>query len=91
MTSHTTKDFWNLFDALPKSIQNQAVKAYKALNNNSNHTSLHFKSIHSTEPLYSVRFSRGYRALGIKERNTITWFWIGSHSEYEKLISRFLK
>jgi len=89
MTSHTTKEFWNLFDALPKDIQNQAVKAYDAWNTNPTHPSLHFKSIHSTEPLYSVRISRGYRALRLKEGNTITWFWIGSHSEYEKLISRF--
>ena len=89
MTSHTTKEFWNLFDALPKEIRNQAVKAYDAWNNNSTHPILHFKSIHSAEPLYSVRISRSYRALGLKERNTITWFWIGSHSEYEKLISRF--
>jgi hypothetical protein len=89
MTSHTTKEFWNLFDALLKDIQGQAVKAYDAWNNNPNHPSLHFKSIHSTEPLYSVRISRGYRALGLKGGNTITWFWIGSHSEYEKLISMF--
>jgi hypothetical protein len=89
MTSHTTKEFWNLFDALPKDIQSQAIKAYDAWNNNHIHPSLHFKSIHSTEPLYSVRISRSYRALGLKEGNTITWFWIGSHSEYEKLISRF--
>ncbi len=89
MISRTTKEFWNLFDVLPKGIQNQAVKAYKAWNNYPNHPGLHFKSIHSTEPLYSVRISRGYRALGLKDGNTITWFWIGSHSEYEKLISRF--
>ena len=89
MISHTTKEFWNLFDVLPKGIQNQAVKAYEVWNSNPSHPGLHFKSIHSTEPLYSVRISRGYRALGLKEGNTITWFWIGSHPEYEKLISRF--
>jgi hypothetical protein len=33
MTSHTTKEFWNLFDTLPKDIQSQAVKAYVAWNN----------------------------------------------------------
>lgn len=88
MISHTTKEFWNLFDALPEGIQKQALKAYETWNNNPDYPGLHFKSIHSTEPLYSVRISRGYRALGLKKGNTITWFWIGSHSEYEKLISR---
>ena len=36
------------------------------------------------KPFYSVRISRGYRALGLKEGKAITWFWIGSHTEYEK-------
>ncbi len=88
MISRTTKEFWKLFDALPKGIRNQAVKAYESWNINPNHPGLHFKSIHGTEPLYSVRISRGYRALGLKEGKTITWFWIGSHTEYDKLISR---
>ncbi len=47
MISRTTKEFWNLFDVLPKGIQNQAVKAYKAWNNYPNHPGLHFKSIHN--------------------------------------------
>ena len=34
MISHTTKEFWNLFDVLPKGIQNQAVKAYEVWNSN---------------------------------------------------------
>ncbi|GJQ60251.1 MAG: hypothetical protein D8M57_15730 [Candidatus Scalindua sp. AMX11] len=89
MISRTTKEFWKLFDALPKTIRNQTVKTYKVWNNNPNHPSLHFKSIHSTETLYSVRISRGYRALGLKEAKAITWFWVGSHTEYEKLISRY--
>lgn len=33
MISCTTKEFWKLFDALPKDIQKQAVKAYKVWNN----------------------------------------------------------
>lgn len=66
MISCTTKEFWNLFEALPKGIQNQAVKAYELWNKNSHHPGLHFKTIHSTEPLYSVRISCGYREMGIK-------------------------
>tara|TARA_B100000959_G_C14989675_1_gene627218 strand:+ start:3310 stop:3579 length:270 start_codon:yes stop_codon:yes gene_type:complete len=89
MISHTTKDFWKLFDSLQKDIQKQAVEAYKTWKTNPNHPGLHFKSIQSSESIYSVRISLGYRALGLKDENTITWFWIGSHSGYEKLISRF--
>jgi len=88
MISCTAKEFWNHFEALPKGIQDQAVNAYELWNKTPHHPGLHFKTIHSTEPLYSVRISRGYRALGLKQGNTIIWFWIGSHSAYDKLISK---
>ena len=30
-----------------------------------------------------VRISLGYRALGILDGATVTWFWIGGHRDYE--------
>jgi len=30
-----------------------------------------------------------YRAFGIQEGETIIWFWIGSHEEYNHLIKNF--
>jgi hypothetical protein len=53
---------------------------------NSSHPSLQFKRIHGHETLFSVRIGRGWRALGLREGDTITWFWIGSHAEYDQLI-----
>jgi len=50
--------------------------------------SLHFKRIHSTRPIFSVRISIDYRAVGIVEGNEITWFWIGLHAEYDNLLKR---
>jgi hypothetical protein len=38
------------------------------------------------EPVYSARVSLGWRALGLLEGDTVTWFWIGSHADYEKLL-----
>jgi hypothetical protein len=47
--------------------------------------SLQFKKV--DEPnVYSVRVGLGYRALGMMDGTDIVWFWIGSHSEYDKLI-----
>jgi hypothetical protein len=38
-------------------------------------------------PVYSVRAGIGWRAVGVmKNSDTIVWFWIGSHSEYDKLL-----
>jgi hypothetical protein len=49
---------------------------------------LRFKQVHPTEPIYSVRISRNYRALGVREDDAMIWFWIGSHADYDDLISR---
>ncbi len=38
-------------------------------------------------PVYSVRAGIGWRAVGVmKDADTIVWFWIGPHSEYDKLL-----
>jgi hypothetical protein len=49
------------------------------------HPSLHFKHLDPVRGIWSVRVGIGYRALGIREADKITWFWIGSHSDYDKL------
>jgi hypothetical protein len=36
-----------------------------------------------------VRIGQDFRALGILERDTIVWFWIGSHDVYERLLKQF--
>ena len=53
------------------------------------HPSLYFKQIHGTEPIYSVRISLGWRAVGVRSGNTVIWYWIGSHADYDKLIANF--
>ena len=35
---------------------------------------------------WSVRVGRKYRAIGIEIDEGIIWFWIGKHSEYEKIL-----
>lgn len=48
------------------------------------HPSLHFKCVNQEERIWSVRLTLGYRALGIMEDDAVTWFWVGSHEEYER-------
>jgi hypothetical protein len=88
MNSRTTERFRKAFGELPSQVQRQAREAYKLFKQNPYHPSLRFKQIHPTKPIYSVRASLGYRALGVREHEDIIWFWIGSHSDYDKLISR---
>ena len=91
MRSYTTKRFWESFYCLPKNIQTQAKQSYSKFQENPYHPSLHFKRIHSTQPIYSVRINLDYRALGVLNFDEVIWFWIGSHAEYNHLIKRLPK
>jgi hypothetical protein len=33
---------------------------------------------------YSIRIGRNWRALGLWKGDTIEWFWIGSHEQYDE-------
>jgi mRNA-degrading endonuclease RelE of RelBE toxin-antitoxin system len=86
MKSKTTDRFWKRYDELPAEIKKQAREAYRLFQENPYYPSMHFKRIHSTRPIFSVRISKNYRAVGIVQANEIIWFWVGSHSEYDKLV-----
>ena len=43
---------------------------------------LHFKRVGKRRPVYSVRVSRNYRALGVLQDGDVVWLWIGPHDQY---------
>ena len=88
MISRTTERFRKAFAVLPEQVQRQARDAYKQFKQDPFYPSLNFKRVHSTRPVYSVRISIEYRAVGIQDENGVIWFWIGSHDDYMKLLSR---
>jgi len=67
MQSHTTQRFRKAFEQLPPAVQETARKAYSLWQQDPQHRSLQFKQIHSTKPIYSVRVSRGWRAVGVRQ------------------------
>lgn len=85
MTSSTTPSFWRAYRALNPAIQNEARKAYQLWKANPRHPSLHFER---KGDYWSVRITRGWRALAREHENTLYWFWIGSHDEYERLLKK---
>ncbi len=85
MNSRTTERFRTCLARLPREIQRQAREAYTRFAENPSHPSLRFKRVHPTEPVYSVRISSDYRALGVRDGDTMIWFWIGSHTDYDRL------
>jgi hypothetical protein len=86
VNSYLADDFVTAFRGLPANVKDVARKNYRLWKANPGHPSLQFKRVHPTEPIYSVRVGRGWRALGVMDDTSITWFWIGSHAEYDRLI-----
>jgi hypothetical protein len=84
--SRTTRSFRIAFAALPSEIQAQARRTYALFRTDPSHPSLRFKKVREGENIYSVRIGLGYRALGILEGAAVTWFWIGSHAGYDRLV-----
>jgi hypothetical protein len=75
--------FWACFEKLPAQIQKLANKNFNLLKKNPLHPSLHFKK---AGKYCSVRVGKRYRALGVEIERGIVWFWIGTHTEYDKLL-----
>jgi len=85
MNSSTTDSFWRTYRSLPREIQIEARKAYSLWKENPRHPSLRFGR---KGEYWSVRITRGWRALGRIHEGTLYWFWIGSHEEYERQLKR---
>ena len=87
MNSVTTERFRRALQDLPVAVQQRARRAYATFRQDPRHPSLRFKQVHPTRPIYSARIGLGYRALGVREGETIIWFWIGSHADYDRLLA----
>jgi mRNA-degrading endonuclease RelE of RelBE toxin-antitoxin system len=86
MKSSITKSFRKCLRDLPVSIRNRAAKSYSLWQEDPYHPSLQFKRVSQKQPIYSVRVSINYRALGLLDGDCIYWYWIGSHDEYDELL-----
>jgi hypothetical protein len=82
--SRTLPSFWDTYVLLPESVKKVARKQFHQWRETPFHPSLHFKCVNQEERIWSVRVTLGYRALGIFDSDTVTWFWIGGHQDYER-------
>lgn len=76
-------DFWFHYRQLPPEIRNLADKNFDLLKKNSRHPSLRLKKI---GVFYSARVGLHYRAMAKSRSEGLVWFWIGHHSEYDRLL-----
>jgi hypothetical protein len=81
---HASSRFWECYSCLPSVIKQLADANFELLKQNPHHPSLHFKQIGQ---FWSVRIGLNYRALAVSVPDGVVWFWIGTHSDYDRLIN----
>ena len=81
MRSRATPRFWAAYRDLPPEIRNLAQKAYRLFRESTPAST-------SRRFTIATRVTLGYRAVGLLEDDEITWFWIGSHAEYDRLLDK---
>jgi len=77
-----------LLAAAPAPAQDRINEAYRLWSENPQHPSLRFKKVHDALPIFSARVDLDWRAVGVLREDTVIWFWVGPHDEYEKLLKR---
>jgi mRNA-degrading endonuclease RelE of RelBE toxin-antitoxin system len=88
LRSERTEKFRKAYLSLPPNVRRQAQRAYRLFQRNPQHPGLRFKRVHQTRPIYSVRINDDYRAVGVLNDDVIIWFWIRSHTDYDKLLKK---
>jgi hypothetical protein len=84
MKSSTSRRFWQTYRQLPAPVRREARKTYRLWLHNPRLPVLHIKKV---AKVWSIRIgSTGYRALADLRGDTVYWFWIGPHDEYERII-----
>ncbi|MCB1130001.1 MAG: hypothetical protein KDN05_02665 [Verrucomicrobiae bacterium] len=85
MTSLTRPSFWRAYRTLDPVVREAARRTYRRFADDPAHPSLRFKKLAGHDRIWSVRVNASVRALAEREGETVIWFWIGSHNDFDKL------
>jgi hypothetical protein len=94
MIDRATERFWTLLAALPADIHAVAHKQYALYKTNPDHPNINLKPLKGTkQPVWSARINSSYRTLALRTtddhgQTIMLSFWIGTHTEYDKLTAR---
>ena len=80
-------EFWYLYRALPQDVREHADRAFELLKQSQSHRSLRLKKLKGLNGVWSARVGLDYRVLARETETGFHWFWIGSHADYDRLIS----
>lgn len=87
MNSATVPSFWDAYQELDGTIKARVRKAYRLWSEDPFHPSSRFKCINNQENIWAARVTLGFRAVGVLDADTVTWFWVGSHDAYERFFA----
>ncbi|MEH1836554.1 MAG: hypothetical protein V7L29_32025 [Nostoc sp.] len=77
-----------MFADLPEQIQEQTHKANQQFKQDLSYPSLRFKKVHAELSSILHELTKTYRAVGQLDEDTVIWFWVGSHAEYNILLEQ---
>jgi hypothetical protein len=83
LNHYATPDFWFHYRALSADIRALADRCFEFMKADPRHPSIHLKQVGD---YWSARVGLHHRALGISVEGGISWFWVGTHAEYDKLV-----
>ncbi len=84
MKHFASPSFWRCYQKLPQEVRDLADANFELLKSDLHHPSLHLKKIGKFR---SVRIGSHYRALAVEVEGGLLWFWVGTHADYDRLIS----
>lgn len=85
MRHRASRRFWESYRRLPDDTRRLADRCYVLLREDPQHGSLALKKVGH---FWSVRIGMHYRALAAGGEGVLVWFWIGSHADYDRIVSR---
>jgi hypothetical protein len=85
MNHFATPDFWFCHRHLPLEIRELADKNFSLMRDDPKHPSVRLKKIGA---FWSARVGLHFRALARERSEGLVWFWVGHHSEYDRLIQK---
>lgn len=88
MISRFESGFADRLRGMPNHVARRAAKALELLEDNERHPSLHLKRIKGAKDAWSIRVTKDYRMVGYRSGETVTWFWIGTHAGYDRLLKQ---
>jgi hypothetical protein len=67
-------------------VQRLAEKNYQLWRVDPGHPSLRFRQLKGSDGRFTVRIGDHYRALALVDAENVTWVWIGTHSDYDRMV-----